>query len=139
MDLMSVDSLDASTGLPIHSYVAFALDGQFEGKNVVEVRMVLHTSTDMDEASDSTGEIWRVEPFTLLSLGDMVPLELGMGPIAPDNGTVGQDEMVVWNLAPAVVMVNSVLHLGVLPLSEDGINYWTDEGADPPRLLVTWQ
>lgn len=92
----------------------------------------------MKAASTQTGEIWRVQPFTEMSLHMSEPAKVGMTPIGADKGAVTQNQILNWSLPTSLVAANQGVFLGVLPINSDGVNYYNTVGAKPPVLTIQY-
>ena len=135
INAMTVDASVSTNLLPGHSYLRFDLDGQLAGKTVTEVRLRLTVSDDMSAASVSSGELHEVEPFTRPDL--FVEAPMAVASLGADQGAVMPNDVVEWVLPTALVAPNGSVFLGVLPVSTNGVDYWNNDGAAPPLLLVT--
>lgn len=136
MGAMVVDSLDAGAG-PIHGFLRFDLDDAVDPDLVVSVTLRL-VATD-PTVSQSSGEVYRVEPFGLMDLFSVQPATVGPM-LAPDQGPVAGGDVVEWVLPPDVLSLGEPsLYLGILPLSTDGVDYWNLDGAEPPELIIEQQ
>jgi hypothetical protein len=122
-----------------HSYLRFDLDNQPTGKTVLEVRLVVVVADTADAESDQSGEVWEVAPFDRLDLFAAAPAAQGMAPIAVSQGAVTMNQQVDFLLPLDLVQAGGVVFLGVLPVSTDGVNYFNNDGAIPPRLVVKLQ
>lgn len=131
---LSVDAQDSAFGgQPTSAWLRFDLPAEIRGLDVTSVRLRLVVTDEATADSDSTGEIWSVEPFDLSSLTRLQPQLIEV--LAPDAGPVTHGAVVDWPL-PSSTAEASVLYLGVIAVSDDGVNYWNNEGASPPALVI---
>ncbi|MBK9258438.1 MAG: hypothetical protein IPM54_01225 [Polyangiaceae bacterium] len=138
MGEMSTDENDSTTMLPIYAFVRFDIDGTITNKIVDAVTLKL-TVTDSSKApGPHSGEIWQVEPFSEADLSNGVPAKVGGVPIGPDKGAVTQSQVITWSLPKNLAAPNAGVHLGLFPLSSDGVNYWNRAGKSPPELIVEY-
>ena len=136
MGALLVDVDDSGVG-PFHAYLRFDLDGVLDPDSVVSVTLRM-TATNVTMSS-SSGEVHLVEPFDLMDLYALQPATIGPV-LAPDQGAVAAGDVVEWSLPPDLLPLGDPsLHLGILPLSMDGIDYWNLDGAQPPELVVEQQ
>lgn len=136
MGTLVVDLDTAGVG-PIHGYLRFDLDDAVVPDTVVSVTLRL-VASDVS-MSPSSGEVYRVEPFGLMDLYAVQPSPIG-AVLAPDQGAVAPNDVVEWSLPPDVLSLGEPsLHLGILPLSTDGIDYWNLDGLVPPELVIEQQ
>ncbi len=77
--------------------------------------------------------------FTLADLSTTAPSTLGAQPLAPDQGATAVGDTVIFVLPSGVVAPDSALYLGLLPVSDNGVNYFNNDGATPPRLVVRYR
>ena len=130
-------TLKKCRGCAVHAYVAFVLD-DMAGIVPNKVTLRLHVA-DLDFAlsPDQTGEVWRVQPFTLASLSAQTPLALEKLAESKSAGAQ-QNTPVEWSLPTQVAQPNTTLHLGILPIESvtDGVDYWNANGPHPPLLLI---
>ena len=131
---MAIDLNDAATGSQYHGYVRFVLDGKLGGRTPTRVSLRLQTTDDPYAWSDQTGEVWQVEAFTLASLSNFVPQKDKL--LAADQGAVDQAQVVEWTLPPTVAKAHATLHFGLIPVSDNGVNYWNTGGPHPPLLII---
>ncbi len=135
---MIVDGAAAGFG-PYNSYVGFDLDASVAADQVVAVTLRLYVTDSADAESSSSGEVYAVEPFTHGDLFMVQPQTVGPL-LAPDQGGVTTGQAVDWPLPVSVVVDGGPsVYLGVLAIENDGIDYWSDAGAQPPQLLVELQ
>lgn len=135
VNTMTVDGAVSTVMLPGHSFLRFDLDGQLAGATVTEVRLRLTVSDDSNAASVSTGELHEVAPFTRMDLFTAAPATVA--PLGGDQGAVMPNDPVEWVLPSGIVAADGSVFLGVLPVDTDGVDYWNNDGAMPPVLLVT--
>ncbi len=140
---MVVDQLDGDLGdREVHSYLKFPWHPAYRVDGA-KVELILHTTADGDSQSSSqTGEIWLVDTFTLGSLAQAIPSRVGTAPKAQDMGMAGNDKQVAWELPASTFDDGQPVYIGVLPVSEDGVNYWNLDAklaAERPVLLVTFE
>lgn len=137
---MDVDLLESSTGHPDYAFLRFDLDGTLAGRTVVGVTLRLVVTDHVDADSDNSGEIWPVTPFDRSDLFSTVPTQVGSSPVGLSQGAVVQNQTVEWSLPSSLVAANESTHLGVFPLTNQGVNYWNAQnGTIPPRLIIDYQ
>ena len=134
----SIDQSDSGTLKPIYAFLRFDVDDTIAGKTLDKVTLRLTASNTAKAASNASGEIWEVEPFTLASLSTTVPAKQGNMAISPNQGAVALNQVVNWSLPKGTVSANQSVYLGVYPLSSDGTNYWNNDGAAPPQLIIDY-
>jgi hypothetical protein len=144
LNLMSVDSLDVQTGAANHSYVRFDLDDALAGVQVTAVRLLLRTGPDINASSDQSGEVWQVATFDRDDLFTAAPTNEGSAPLAESMGgtdpeAIGSSQDVVWSLPSTVAVPNGPLCLGLLPASDDGVDYLNTKSPTPPTLTVEYE
>ena len=133
----SVDQTNGSAmNLPTYGFVGFDLGAVPQGAQIVSATFILHTTNTASADADQTGEVWRTEPFTLASLGVGQPTAIGNAPIAPDMGAVVADQDVSWSLPVDAIDPSAGLYLAILPVSTQGVDYWSTAGDVPPRLVL---
>jgi hypothetical protein len=136
--VITVDTLQNSTGTPRHSFLRFDLDDTLEGKTVDSVTLRLVVPVLVDSESDQTGEVWQVAAFTRPDLFDAAPVKVGSVPLAPDMGAVAQGATVEFDLPVTVAVASGSVFLGLLPLISDGVDYFNLLGAQPPALVIDY-
>jgi hypothetical protein len=123
---------------PIYAFLRFEVNGTIANKVVDAVTLRL-TATDAPKApGNASGEIWEVESFTMATLATTVPAKLGNTAISPNQGAVTQNQEISWPLPSGIVAPNTAVFLGLYPLSTDGVNYWNNDGAAPPQLIIDY-
>src|SRR5690606_32983026 len=136
MGALVVDLDDAGIG-PIHAFLRFDFDDALVPADVITVTLRM-VATDLSNAP-SSGEVYRVEPFELMDLYAIQPATVG-SVLAPDQGTVVENDVVEWPLPPDLLSGGETsLYLGVLPLSTNGTDYWNLDGLAPPELIIEQQ
>jgi hypothetical protein len=143
-NLMSVDSLDAQTGAANHSYVRFDVDDALAGVQVTAIRLLLRTGPNINASSDQSGEVWQVGTFERADLFVAAPTNEGSAPLAESMGgtdpeAIGTSQDVVWSLPSTVAVPNAPLCLGILPASDDGVDYLNANSPTPPTLTVEYE
>jgi hypothetical protein len=138
-DAMNIDENDTASAHPYHAFVSFELDEAFAGRTVQQVTLRLVVASYAKSAGDQSGEIWEVEPFDELDLDDHAPEKVGTAPLAQSGGPVTQGQVVEWALPVDLVAPEKDIYLGIFPVSDDGVDYWNDDGAVPPELVITYQ
>jgi len=134
---MLVDTSYTSTdSLPRNIYLRFDIDTP-PPTNIASAEVQLVTSNHALNGAASTGELWQVQPFSRADLFIGIPTIVGAVPVGNDKGSTGSDSPVTWAAPTAPIQQGASLYFGVLPLSNDGLVYWTIEGAEPPRLVVS--
>ncbi|MEZ4429278.1 MAG: hypothetical protein R3A51_16515 [Nannocystaceae bacterium] len=135
VDLVNGDFKDRET----RSFLRFPWPAALDGAQIVAVELLL-TSSDHDgqTTSDQSGEIWACEAFDL----DVVVDEPALvdAAIAPDQGAVDLTQQVSWTLPVSVLVPGQPTHLAVVPVSDDGVNYWNNAAPQAdwrPLLRVT--
>ena len=120
------------------AFLRFELDGTLEGKTVTSVTLRLTVGDFTDAESNSTGEVYEVEPFTAGDLLDGPPSQVG-GPLVTNRGSAPQLAVIDLSLPSSMVAPNSPVFLGIFPVASDGVGYWNLYGPDPPELLIDYQ
>jgi len=133
-----IDTIDSVTGNPWYGYVRFDLDSAIANRTVTAVTLRVVATSAAKANGPSTGEVWAVQPFSLASLFTTAPAQVG-GRLAPSQGTVTQLQVIDWPLPLATVSASGSVYLGLFPTSDDGVNYWNQDGTTPPRLVVDVQ
>lgn len=138
-DAMNIDENDTASTHPYHAFVSFELDSAFAGKTIQQVTLRLVVASYDKSAGDQSGEIWEVEQFDELDLDDYAPAKVGAAALAQSGGPVTQGQVVEWTLPVDFVAPEKNIYLGIFPVSDDGVDYWNDDGAVPPVLVITYQ
>jgi len=134
-DAFTVDA-SATGGLATFGYLVFDLGDGFASEDVVEVALHVRVAIGDNAASIQSGEVHQVAAFNLMSLQDALPEDLGL--LARDLGPVGPADEVVWVLPPDLLAANpTAVYLSLQTAANDGVEYWSEAGRDPPRLVVT--
>jgi hypothetical protein len=116
----------------VTSYLAFE-----PGAAMIDVRSArLELWVDDEDASDASGEIWRVTAFDESVLVDEPPDMMGDAPLAGDQGGVGAGDHVTWELDVAGVEGAEILFVAIVPNSDDGLRYFVDAEGRSPILHV---
>ena len=136
-DQLVADGSDATTMQPWDAFVRFDLDGQIAGKMIKTVHFVLTVTNDSLAPSGTSGAIWQVAMFDKPSLYLAEPAKVGTMPVAPAQSSVAKLQAVTFTIPASLVAANSSLYLGIVNTSQDGVNYWNLDGANPPRLVIT--
>lgn len=131
---LPVDTDDDNLNVPFHSYLRFDFDQVIAGREITAVVLRLVVSDGAQSNGPSSGEIWRVTTFTASSLQTQTPTQVGTV-LGAEQGPVVQLQEVTWSL-PVSVIDTDFLCLGMIPLSADGVNYWSLQGVDPPRIRI---
>jgi hypothetical protein len=131
---LNVDNQDSDfAGEATRAWLRFEVPGQLQGLQVTSVRLRLVVTDHPDAQSNAGGEIWRTEAFELQSLTQLQPALIEL--VSVNVGPVVQGDVVEWPL-PSTIVESSSVYLGVIAVSNDGVNYWNNDGAAPPVLLV---
>lgn len=134
-------TIDGSDGMPAHAwytYLRFDPDpAALAGKTIDALALRLVVGPAMGDASTQGGEIWEVAPFSAADLSVAAPAPVGMAPIAASPGAVTNNQAVTWDLPIGLLAAGGPVHLGVLPVNSDGVDYYRPATAMPPRLVVT--
>jgi len=136
-DQLVADGSDATTTHPWNAYVRFDLDQAFAGHTLETVHFQLTVTSDNLAPSGTSGSIWQVAMFDKPSLSTTVPANVGSAAIAPAQANVTNLQVVTFSIPTTLVTAGSSLYLGIITTSQDGVNYWNLDGANPPRLVVT--
>jgi hypothetical protein len=136
---MNIDLNDTASAHPYHAFVSFELDEAFAGRTVLQVTLRVVVASYGKSAGDQSGEIWEVEPFDELDLNDYAPAKVGTAALAQSSGPVTQGQVVEWTLPVDFVAPEKEIYLGIFPVSDDGVDYWNDDGAVPPEIVITYQ
>ncbi len=132
----TIDGEVTTPGTTFAGYLRFDLDAQLVGHTPMVVTLVLTDSGVTSADSDSSGEVWSVQPFTQSSLATTAPAQLGTGPIAPAQGPIALGQIVTFALPVGLVAPNGSVFLGMYSASGDGVQYWDNTGTTPPRLHI---
>ena len=135
VDLEATDGTDT----PEQSFLRFDLDDALLGKTVLSATLELVVGTALGAGSDHTGEVWEVKPFTLTDLSVASPGPVGSAPTSADLGACVSGDTVRFVIPSGLVVRGASLYFGIFPLSGNGVNYFNNAGATPPRLLVTYR
>ena len=120
------------------AFFRFDLDQQLVGR-VIESAFLELNVADFDEAkSPQTGELWEVEPFDPATTSVRSPARVGAN-LAPSHGPVTPGTKVQLQIPPTKLRPNSSLYLGVLPSSNDGVDYYDKLGVKPPTLVIQFR
>ncbi len=136
---MTVDLQESASGLPANAYLAFELDSQVIGKEILSVTLELTAGPLGDAAGPDSGEVVAVESVTRDALFVAVPMQVG-GVLGANQGPVSLGETVTWVLPTSLATGVQAVHLGVLHMptgTNNGVDYWNVNGTHPPRLLIT--
>jgi hypothetical protein len=136
---MVVDQNDSGTGNPWFGFVSFAIDDKVANKTVTKVTLELRTTNDAKVTAPNSGVVWRVDPFTKMSLDTTVPAHVGTAPLGADKGAVAQNQTLSWVMPNNLVAANSGVYFDIETASSDGTNYWNTSGTTPPILVVDIQ
>lgn len=132
---MVVDLQDTAAAHPWVAYVRFAVDDQLAGKTITKVLLRV-TATDDDLAvSNSTGEVFAVEPFSLADLTGTAPAKTSAR-LAPSQGAVAKLDVKEFPLPLDSVTASEPAHFGIFPVSPQGGNFWNSSGPNPPVLVI---
>jgi hypothetical protein len=135
-DNLNVDLLDIDTGYQFWAFLRFDLDAKLACTDVTSVILQLVATNHVDAAGNGSGEVWLVDPFSSRAdLATAVPGKKTL--LAGDQGPVGQGETVRWELPTSIISSGEPIHLGIIPTSDEGVNYWDNDGPSPPLLLVS--
>jgi hypothetical protein len=134
-EALNLDSLGGPNDRPFGIYLRFAVGNELAGRTITAVRLQLRTVDNAEGEGNSSGEVWRVAPFTAADLATVVPAKVGTAPIAREVGFVRSGTTVEWSLPTNVVAPGKALHVAVLPLSSDRVLY-VRTGALAPTLRI---
>lgn len=135
--LMNVDLIDPLM-LERRSFLRFEIDPQLADDAVDSIVLQLTTGSGSAMGSVQAGEVYRVAPFTLADLNGAVPATQGAA-LAGSPGAVGVSSTASWTLSNDLLADGGgLIFLGVLPITQDGADYFNDDGATPPALVVTF-
>jgi hypothetical protein len=138
---MAVDSVNSGIqgSPPTAAFLSFSLDNAFAGKQVLSVKLQLTVANETSAASNKSGEVWAVAPFTRPDLYIDVPAKQGTAPLAGDLGAVVPLQVVEWLLPNSSVTAGQSIYLGVFPNSSDGVDYYGTMSLAPATLIVQYQ
>lgn len=136
---MVIDMKDSATLNPWQGYVRFDLDTAIAGKTIVKVQLRVVATNDAKAPGGNTGEVWKVQSFTLQSLTGTTPAKIGASPLAGTQGAVIKLGPIAWPLPLDTVASGGAVFLAVITTASDGVNYWNIDGANPPRLAIDFQ
>lgn len=123
---------------PRAAYLRFDLDQQLAGRVIESAYMELNVA-DFDEAkSPQSGELWEVEPFDSSTTTIRSPARMGTN-LAPSFGPIAAGAKVQLTVPPGKLRPNTSLYLGVLPASNDGVDYYDELGVKPPTLVIKFR
>jgi hypothetical protein len=125
---------EASNMEPSHAYLRFDLDGALDGKTIDAVQVELVCGDAAGDEAPMSGELYRVASFSLSSLQTGVPAIAEK--VAEDRGGVTRGATVAWLIPPALVKPNGTIYLGLFPTTNNGVHYWNNSGAVPPKLVI---
>jgi len=135
--IMYADKLTGNNAT-MHAFIRFDLDGKLAGKTVDGVVLRLVAPNIPQAQSDSSGEIWKVTPFTEDSLWMGQPEPIGSAPLAGDVGATEPTQEHYWSLPLDLVAPGAPVFLAIDNPSEDSVDYWNDDGEDPPLLIINY-
>ena len=120
---------------PATAWLRFDVDDTVvvTGSTTVTLQLVVGDTPDGD--SNASGEVWEVEPFTAADLSNTQPATVG-AVLGDDLGAVTFGETVQWSLPSTLIAPGESVYLGVLPVSNNGVDYWNANGDEPPRLII---
>jgi hypothetical protein len=131
---ISVDAVDSAfANQPTSGWLQFEVPEALSTLRVTSVRLQLVVTDHGSADGDAAGEVWSVQPFDLETLTEVQPTSIER--LAESFGPVTQGDVVEWHL-PASAVATSSVHLGVIAVSTDGVNYWNNDGPIPPVLLI---
>ena len=133
--LMDVDTEAGDLTAVFHSFIRFDINApSLAGKTIdgVTLRLVVGPYR-LTSASNQTGQLWEVGPFTFDDLSTSAPPKVKV--LGDDQGAVKPGQVVTWPLSPALIAAGAVC-LGLYPVSSDGVDYWNKNGMEPPELIV---
>lgn len=84
-----------------------------------------------------SGEVWRVSPFTIDSLKVEAPNLVEF--LAADMGEVQPDEVLTWDLAPAVIMLGQPLFVALKPTHDKGVILRGSTTPGAPYLSLVFE
>ncbi|MBE7484048.1 MAG: hypothetical protein HS104_29280 [Polyangiaceae bacterium] len=128
---------DAGPAPASAGFLRFNLDSAFAGKSIINVELVVRAGTSTGAASDHTGEVWTVSPFTRPDLFSSVPAKVAK--VANDLGAVASGATITWTIPSSTISAGAPACFGIFTNSTNGVDYQNTKGNTPPRLLVTYQ
>ncbi len=132
---ITVDGDDMGLG-PYNSYLRFDFGAELVPGAVTSITLEMTVTDSMSAGASSSGEVYEVEPFTLADLSMFQPMPLG-AVLGPDQGAVVQGQVVQWPLPPDLLDDGRTsLYLGVLAIATSGVDYWSNDGLEPPVLII---
>jgi hypothetical protein len=132
----TVDTYDHATGSEAFVLLHFEVPVGEPAPN--SIALVMFTTNANGADSNQSGEVWQLEPFTDQSLGLELPERVGASPLSPDRGPVARNATVEWVLPLAVLDGSGAVYLGVFATTNDGVDYYSHQGALPPRLVLSY-
>lgn len=138
-DAMAIDANDTSTSDPWVAYVRFDIDNIPSGKTVTSVTLRLTATPDPKSATNDSGVVWRVQPFTHQMLFSAEPAHIGAQPISPSQGAVAPSDEIEWPLPTTLVTANAGVYLSLTTPDDDGTEYGNLSTTFPPKLIVVVQ
>jgi hypothetical protein len=133
---MTIDAM-TDTNTITRGFVRFDLDSTLVGKTVDSVTLRLTTLPADTADSNSSGRIWKVTPFSSVTLPMAQPTPIG-APIGLNLGPVALATDYYWGLPNGLVAPSAPVFLGIDTTSTNGVRYWNDHGAVPPILIVVY-
>jgi len=134
-----LDADDSVTLNPWDGFARFDLDNQIAGRIVTSVKLRMTATSDAKAPSPDSGVVWKVQAFTRTSLATAEPAKVGNQPLAGSQGAVIKLQVVEWPLPTTTVTANQPVYLGLVSANADGVNYWNQSGANPPKLIIDLQ
>ena len=134
-----LDAIDSTTGNPWDGFVRFDLDNVIAGRVVMSVKLRMTATSDAKAPSPESGVVWKVQPFTRTTLASVEPAKIGSLPLAGSQGAVIKLQQIEWTLPTSSVAAAAPIYLGLVSANDDGVNYWNQTGANPPKLIIDLQ
>ena len=130
---MTIDLVDGAVGQRSSAFIRFDIPSEVQGWTVSSATLFLTVADGAQSGSPSTGILWLTAPFDLRSLASSQPALLEPA-VGIDQGAVSQGDIVVWPIPVDSIVAGSALHLAVVPVIDEGVDYWNADGDVPPRL-----
>lgn len=126
-------------GHPWDTFIRVHIDASISGRVVTALRLQMTATDGAAAMSPNAGDVYRVQSFTLTSLGTTEPAKADPMRIAASPGAVAALQTVEWPLPIALATPSTTLYLELESTSTDGADYWDLTGATPPQLIVDVQ
>ena len=132
---MVVDLQDTATAHPWVAYVRFPVDNQIAGRTITAIALRVTATDDPAAASNSTGEVFAVAPFSLAELTGIAPAKTGAR-LVSSQGAVALLDVIEFPLPTDSVRAGESAHFGIFPVSTQGVDFWNSSGPNPPVLII---